>query len=240
LPAQKQSINYIINMNSNKTNTITSINDGACQIEAGDYRSAIVSLAMALKSCKASTGVVEQRQEATEYSFDFDLLMTQGPVDKKDRSTADTDQMAYIRPIYIPERLGQESAFDAQVVFSVAVFNLALAHHLGGMEDTPSSTNLLQKAAKLYEFGVHIQEGQQSDDYSTGILFFLATLNNLGDVHRRLGNTMKSEQCFGQLLSILMFLNDSGEQSSSSNLEMFFRSTFFLVSPTHDNAAAAA
>jgi hypothetical protein len=228
-------------MNSNKTNTITSINDGACQIEAGDYRSAIVSLAMALKSCKASTEVVEQGQEAAQYSFDFDLLMTQGPVDKKERSTTDIpDQMAYIRPIYIPERLGQENGFDAQAVFSVAVFNLALAHHLGGMEDTPSSINLLQKAAKLYEFGVHIQEGHQSDDYSTGILFFLATLNNLGDVHRRLGNNMKSEQCFGQLLSILMFLSDSGEQASSSNLEVFFRSTFYLVSPTHVTAATAA
>jgi hypothetical protein len=227
-------------MDSYKTNTITSINDGACQIDAGDYRSAIVSLSVALKSCKASAEVVEQGQQTTKHSFDLDLLMSQGPVDKNERSTTDTeDHMAYIRPIYIPDGLGRESGFDAQVVFSVAVFNLALAHHLGGMEDTPSSAILLEKAATLYEFGVHVQESQQSDD-STGILFFLATFNNLGDVHRRLGNTLKSEQCFKQLLSTLMFLTASGEQASSLNLDVFFRSTFFLVCPTHVNAAAVA
>jgi hypothetical protein len=223
-------------MNSNKTNMITSINDGACQIEAGDYRGAIVSLSMALKSSKASMEL-EQVEQATEYSFDLDLLMTQGPVDKKERSTTDTDHhMAYSRPIHIPERLGHESGFDAHVVFSaVAIFNLALAHHLGGMEDTPSSTNLLKKAAKLYKFGVNIQ-GLRSN----GIIFFLATLNNLGDVHKRLGKTLKSEQNFKQLLSILMFLTGSGEQVSSTDLELFFKNTFFLVSPTHGNAAAAA
>jgi hypothetical protein len=235
--SSKQSISHIINMNSNKTNMITSINDGACQIEAGDYRGAIVSLSMTLKSSKASMEL-EQVEQATEYSFDLDLLMTQeGPVDQKERSTTDTDHhMAYSRPIHIPERLAHESGFDAHVVFSaVAIFNLALAHHLGGMEDTPSSTNLLKKAAKLYQLGVNIQ-GQRSNC----IIFFLATLNNLGDVHKRLGKTLKSEQYFKQLLSILMFLTGSGEQVSSTDLELFFKSTFFLVSPTHGNAAAAA
>ena len=215
---------------------IKCINDGACQIEAGDYRGAIVSLStMALNSFKASMEV-EHVQQAIEYSFDLDLLMTEGPVDKKERSTTDTDHMTYSRPIHIPERLAHESGFDAQVVFSaVAIFNLALAHHLGGMEDTPSSTNLLKKAAKLYRFGVNIQ-GQGS----YGIIFFLATLNNLGEVHKRLGQFLKSEQHFKQLLSTLMFLTASGEQVSSSELELFFKSTFFLVSPTHVNAAAAA
>jgi hypothetical protein len=224
-------------MNSNKTNMITSINDGACQIEAGDYRGAIVSLFMALKSSKASMEL-EQAEQATEYSFDLDLLMTQGPVGKKERSTTDTDHhMAYSRPIHIPERLGHESGIDTHVVFSaVAIFNLALAHHLGGMEDTPSSTNLLKKAAKLYQLGVNIQKGLRSN----GIIFFLATLNNLGDVHKRLGKTLKSEQNFKQLLSTLMFLTGSGEQVSSTDLELFFKNTFFLVSPMHGNAAAAA
>jgi tetratricopeptide (TPR) repeat protein len=231
-------------MNFNMINTITCNNAGASCIEAGDYSKAIVNFSRALKSSKASIDNNKQGEpESLPFKIDLDtFMMTHGKSDKdpKDGNESSSDFLVYKSPIRIPESLFQQEGFDSEeVLFSViAIFNLALAHHLSGLESKVSSTNMLQKAVKLYEYGVQIQESHRSDECPC-TLFFLSTLNNVGDIHRRLGDALTSERCFQQLLSILMFLGEY-ELASAPQFELFFKSTFFLVCPDQWNVAAAA
>jgi tetratricopeptide (TPR) repeat protein len=229
-------------MNSNMINTISYNNAGASCIEAGNYSNAIVNFSTALKSSKASMDNGQGEQQSLQFKIDFDMFMTHGKSDKdlKDGNhSPSSDFLVYRSPIRIPESLSQEEGFDSEVLFSaIAIFNLALAHHLSGMENRASSTTLLQKATKLYEYGVQIQEGHRSAECPC-TLFFLSSLNNLGDIHRRLGAASTSEGCFQQLLSILMYLVEY-EQASAPEFELFFKSTFFLICPIQWNVAAAA
>jgi tetratricopeptide (TPR) repeat protein len=228
-------------MNSNMINTISYSNAGASCIEAGDYSIAIVNLSEALKYSKASMGNGQGEQQSLPFKIDLDMFMTQGKSDKdpKDGNESSSDFLVYSSPIRIPESLFQQEGFDSEVLFSaIAIFNLALAHHLSGLENKASSTTMLQKALKLYECGVQIQEGHRSAACPC-TLFFLSALNNVGDIHRRLGAASTSERCFQQLLSILMYLTEC-EEASAPQFELFFKSTFFLICPIQWNGAAAA
>ncbi len=124
------------------------------------------------------------------------------------------------------------------VVIAVAiVFNLALAHHLTGVENSCNPV-LLQTAVKLYERALALA---QTEDYigDDSVLFHLAIMNNLGQLYKGLKRNMLAGKCFHQLLSMLMYLLDCSEDDTPS-YERFFSNVSHLIFPSGSVAAPAA
>mmetsp|Transcript_101317 Transcript_101317/g.205616 ORF Transcript_101317/g.205616 Transcript_101317/m.205616 type:complete len:367 (+) Transcript_101317:142-1242(+) len=132
----------------------------------------------------------------------------------------------YCKPIQVPEFCAHRIALQRSEVIlpSIAIFNLALAHHLWAKEKlaapeqeaaaSSSSSLLLQKAAQLYGLAIQLQEGQMvsKEQNSYSKLFFLSCINNLGNTHRLLGDAASAKKIYEQLLTMLMYLNYSEKQ----------------------------
>ncbi len=159
---------------------------------------------------------------------------------KKDNNLIHTNlaggDFIYRKPIRVPASYAHHAALQQSEVIlpSIIIFNLALAHHLWGMKKKSEPQNdasncknqrglssvLLKKSAKLYGLAIQIQEGevvtQGTKSYST--LFYLSCINNLGNVHRLLGDISSSERIYQQLLTMLMYLNYSEQQRGGYEL----------------------
>jgi hypothetical protein len=109
-----------------------------------------------------------------------------------------------------------------EIVFvsCIVIFNLAIAYHLQGDSES------LVRALKLYELSFNLQRDQQFDN---NILFILATINNLGSIHKQLKDEHSSQICFEHVLSTLMYLTDCGK-ANDCHLDGFFRNISGVVS----------
>ena len=116
----------------------------------------------------------------------------------------------------------------------IILFNLALAYHLLGIEH--DNQRALQKALRLYElsYTVHIKE-----DLTLTALQALAIVNNLGHVHRELGNLDNSRQCFENLLSSLMYVQISIDEETMQHVDGFTTNAVSCILECPKSAAAA-
>jgi hypothetical protein len=91
------------------------------------------------------------------------------------------------------------------VEMSISVmFNFALAHHLSATSgDVEDPIRVFDQAIALYELthSLQLQEGIE-----LSVEYTMATICNLGHIHRFLGDMDKSSKCFQHLLSIFFFL----------------------------------
>ena len=249
----------------NLINAIVGNNNGAARIEEGDYMGAISCLSTALKAAKCcmsdhgDDGNMDESQEET--TFDLDSIMMKEKVALQYSFDDEDDEgyFVYERPIRMPHSIMVQhhddasscSPFPHKVLCSaISIFNLALAHHLEAVSRSSDAVVFLKKAAKLYDFGLQVLQGADTP-LEHGIptkcgLFYLAILNNLGDVHRRLRNTRISEQYCQELLRMLVFLsedatNTSNTTPSDETFDAFYQnSVFYLLSSHGINAAPAA
>lgn len=113
----------------------------------------------------------------------------------------------------------------------IVMYNLALTLHLQAIEaddgdgvENNSKTGgrrsginrrarrLFARARKLYELAFEMHLDESCEDVN--LLFTLALINNLGLIYDRTGETSRSETCFGNMLSTMMYLTDSNESSN--------------------------
>lgn len=89
---------------------------------------------------------------------------------------------------------------DPTTVTTVLIFNSALTHHLlaSAIFDPALQASLLQKALKLYKLAF----GELDSDSS--LVFKFAVTNNIGVIHRMLGNEELARDCFDYLVSTMM------------------------------------
>lgn len=250
----------------NLINAIVGNNNGAARIEEGDYMGAISCLSTALKAAKCCMSDHENDNNSDECQretpFDLDSIMMKEKVALQYSFNNEDDEgyFVYERPIRMPNSIrvqhydesSSRSAFPHKVLCSaISIFNLALAHHLEATSRSSDAVVFLKKAAKLYDFGLQVLQGADTP-IEHGIpakcgLFYLAILNNLGDVHRRLRNTSISEQYCQELLRMLVYLTEDATSTSSSTpssdetFDAFYQnSVFYLLSSHGINAAPAA
>jgi hypothetical protein len=100
----------------------------------------------------------------------------------------DAGESVYSSPLRLLETSSLTTDFNTHVLLSVIiVFNLALVHHLSGLEEDPSSGAVkLDKAASLYML-VQRMLTQQVLDHAV-LFIFLAATNNMGQA--RMENRM--------------------------------------------------
>jgi hypothetical protein len=125
---------------------------------------------------------------------------------------------------------------DASTVLAIAVvFNLALAHHLIGIE-RGSDSRSLGKAIKLYEYAFFLARSHGVDNGC--VLFHMSIMNNLSQLSRALGHEEQAGKCFQQLLSMLMYLLDCSDGGASQYAD-FLANVSYLIVPNCSVAAAA-
>merc|ERR1712007_80943 len=122
------------------------------------------------------------------------------------------------------------------------MYNLALTLHLQALSlansdlDVKKAKKLFLRARKLYElaFEMHLDE---SCDVS--LLFTLALINNLGLVYNILGEKRRSQTCFKNMFSTMMYLVDTNESQAikewdgliSNVMEILFREEREIAAP---------
>lgn len=125
----------------------------------------------------------------------------------------------------------------------VAIYNLALSHHLKSLElSSAPKRNLrrvyLYKALSLYEHSHQILM-KQTINVGVPVIHSMALVSNLGQIHHALGDHQKAEMCMQYLLSTMMYVIDCGKVDSLGNsMDGFFDIIMPLVS-TDEPAPAA-
>jgi hypothetical protein len=186
-------------------------------------------------------------------SLDECMLAKRSVHDKQEKELSDEDAVdqqgcCYVssRAIHTPVSSMEETTYHSSVMVSVvAIFNIALAHHLAAAmldkENKVRRSQLLRKAAKLYELAHNMQREEEWMENTS--LFTMAIVNNLGLIYRCLDESETSGKCFQQLLSTLMFFTDCGLENHQRDVRAFagfFRNTSNLIFHCSSGAAAAA
>ena len=165
------------------------------------------------------------------------------------------EDLLYRTPISFNDVFVRETArsYHGVVEMSISImFNFALSHQLTAVSgQSPDPVVTLGHSISLYELAHTLQLHEGID---LGMEHTMATINNLGHIHRVLGDEDKAMKCFQHLLSILMYLQVQEQMDGSRNLdsdesmswtrrcliknEIFFESVSSLI--LSDSAAAPA
>ncbi|KAL3924942.1 MAG: hypothetical protein SGILL_000732 [Bacillariaceae sp.] len=159
----------------------------------------------------------------------------------------------YISPLFLSTSASYDR-YEVTVEASVAImFNLALSHHLNALygstcgpksafsqsEASTPGVSTLEQAISLYELAYTVQ---MQEDAQLNVEFTMAIINNLGHIHRLMGDEEKATKCFGHLLSTMLFLQSCGggqsANTSSCHTDTFLYSISHLI--LKDAAAPAA
>lgn len=132
-------------------------------------------------------------------------------------------------PSEVSETDAEETSSELLSKFlMIVMYNLALALHLHALsidrchgrtrgdenargarsERNRQRRGLFGRARKLYELAFEMNLDESCD---VSLLFTLALINNLGSVYEILGETQRSETCFQNMFSTMMYLTDSNE-----------------------------
>ena len=201
-------------------------NTAASIIEDGKYSDAIASLSNSImrfpgcagRSCEEirRSGSCCERCDGTHV-----LSLDQCMLYNHENFKEDGAPYLYKSPIRIPNESNMTCGKKKQgIISAVMVFNLALSHHLQSLEYiTPKDREVhLEKAIMLYELAFDIQRKENCD---SNYIFVLAIMNNLSTIHRIQNNKALANEGFRHMLSILMYLVDSGKNVYCGRLEGF-------------------
>lgn len=204
---------------------ITFNNAGAKHLERGDVKSALKALTIAFhsfkktyhhnKRCRVHLSQRE-RQGAVSNPPNMDEWMKTMPY-----SEDNTVVLIYQHPIRIPENLESNTAWidsSSGLVSTAITFNLALTNHLRGLET--KNNEALKVAARLYEHCFSLERIRGCSLFVSP-LFLVSILNNLGSAHRLVEDIDRSEKCFRQLLSTLLYLTQN-RGINPAEMEVFF------------------
>jgi tetratricopeptide (TPR) repeat protein len=235
-------------------------NLGASQLISGMYTNAVDSFTESLGFAKSAMALLaaenqvthlksccsfplQQQQKCTVVLFKESAASSVAP-QVKGKPVVDHGDNIPLRGTYVSPLLLSECAdyqlYEPTVEASIAIiFNLALAHHLSALHgplNRPMS--ILKKAIALYELAYTVQ---MQEDAELSVEFTMAIVNNLGHIHRLLGDLEKTNQCFRHLLSTILLLRSYGGEYSDSSC---YHNDTFVYSVSHlilrENAAGAA
>ena len=171
-------------------------NVGVGCIEAEDYKNAIETFKHAMTTLKAAIQayvrakkrIRRQRQRANvEAKFehvlqpeDLEQLALHHRRPDHQGNDLDADMFVFRCPLRITEDKPcfPESYTEISIILT---YNLALAHHLDGLEPSEDAEKLL-KALDLYGITLDLLLRDQSFKHNT-VIFTTAILNNMGQVH---------------------------------------------------------
>jgi hypothetical protein len=233
-------------MNGAAWEIITLTNRAASLIDGRYYNDAVSALRRALTMNKATLHSLDQSNAQHKRQQESHSQLLQGCLAFNGTGAAvdmplrdDAGGYVYRIPLRLPESASLTPGYNTHVVLSIViVFNLALVHHLSGLEEDPSSCAAkLDKAASLYNL-THGMLTQQVLDH-TVLFIILATKNNMGQIHKTHGQSEVADACFQEVLSINFYMSDNRRENDNLFLEGFFQNTTYLVLEKSHTARAA-
>lgn len=216
------------------------LNDqGALFIQQGELGRAIEHLVKALKIYEGVADVVEacscnhcrfdscisSSRQAKRFSFPACCQKAlsadhQSPPPSDDCRSCPCDDGGYVyrQPIFCPPTFSQAGHYPGVTLLVIIIFNLALAHHLLSIskyhECQPRGRRqTLSKALQLYE--LFYQLLMEREIFSTQAM--LAVANNVGEIHRIVGNHSKHIVCLEHLMSCIMLVVEDHQSSGSAS-----------------------
>ena len=214
---------------SHMRRAISSNNEGVECLRRGQLKETTLHLSSSLQSAKAAlmttqrvSTVGSQQEDPATVSVSLQTLSVE--LDMLPSSSASTAASvhAVCTKIFLLQRSDEESSNNrstpeelCNTLSAIVVFNLALLHHLKGMQasDVTSSTtpNDFEKAVRLYEhsYQLHMNDSTHSSspDFS---LRAMSILNNLAHVHSVLNDETRSGLCWQKLLSLILYCREYG------------------------------
>lgn len=230
-------------MKASRTASLATIlnNEGISQLKHENYEAAVASFSRGLAIVKQALGSNEWESLSSKPSREtqtpeespacqFCKLQDEdidGNLDKEEEQEPfGQEGFVFKEPIMVlPQSLAAPNYnFFVKLSF-LQLYNLALTHHLSAL-DQPEPEPFLRKALSLYElaYAIHV-----SEHVELTILQSMAIVNNLGHLHRQLGDQKKSQQCFETLLTTLMLVKDCGENESHHLLDGFMSNVISLI-----------
>jgi hypothetical protein len=235
-------------MNSATWQIITLNNQAASLTDKRDYNDAVFMLRRALTMNKATLHSLDQSNAQHKIQQESHSKLLQGCLAFNGTHAAadiplgdddDSGEYVYRSPLRLPESSSLTTDFNTHDVLSIIiVFNLALVHHLSGLEEEPSSgAAKLDKAASLYILACRMLTQQVLDH--TVLFIILATKNNMGQIHKTHGQSEVADACFQEVLRIIFYMSDNRRENDNLFLEGFFQNTTYLVLKKSHTARAA-
>jgi len=144
----------------------------------------------------------------------------------------------YSRPLLVNQQCIEDRHFMGITLSLIILFNLALAHHLLAIAELekkdntrtncspPNNLKRLHQALRIYEFAYGLyqdykdqpfknnddEEGARSTDYfhraAGNVKLTMIVSNNIGEIHRVVGDPLKHKRSLQHLLSLMMFVID--------------------------------
>lgn len=177
---------------------------------------------------------------------------------EEQRSTQKNEEHGFIysRPLRVNQRSIDEGHYMGVTLPIIALFNIAIAHHLKAVTLSKTahgaliSWETMQQASKLYQLAYELQtkhatQQQNDGDYNwndtlVSLRFMMLVTNNLGEIHRLAGNTAKRDMCSQHLWSAMMYMFHNCDRVvlTQDELDGFFNNLSTIVAPQHCGAAA--
>lgn len=237
-------------MIASKRHVIDISNQGSLCVEQGNYGRATLLLKEAVNANKTLLHEIARLNNVRTVHREGEKLLRHVCKQSMLSSVAiDTSTdvrgfgYVYRTPMNIPTSLDfSDSEYEFHVSLAVIiVFNLALAHHLSGLDCEHNSAgrlDMFNKAISLYALLQQLLVQQHDVDSSTFLL--LVSTNNIGQACKALGQSHEADLHFQRMLNMLLCLNDCqwGKKHNIS-LEGFFQNITHLVLKNAHTARAA-
>jgi hypothetical protein len=240
-------INIESSIMDNNHSAVSMNNLGASCIATGDLMEAVAHLVNALRYSKdllqATTAAHEEDFQSSDARFDAWISQEACTHGNSAAAVAVTGSFVYSQPIVIPtdDTTPRSSGkFETNLLITSAiVFNMAIAHHLSGIQQG-NDPRLLQIALMFYERSFDLSEVYRNDHTGSCMYYTMAVLNNVGVCYRSMGQGEFADKAFSTLLTYLLYAHASPQQSITSNLETFFVNVSYLAFPSSMSTAPAA
>lgn len=156
-----------------------------------------------------------------------------------------------IPPESVPSSLPMESngGYSSELFskfLMIVMYNLALTLHLQALSltnncdsdlDAKKAKKLFLRSRKLYELAFEMHLDESCD---VNLLFTLALINNLGLVYDVLEQKERSETCFKNMFSTMMYLMDSNESHTVKEWDGLLSNVMDILFQQHREIAAPA
>jgi hypothetical protein len=142
----------------------------------------------------------------------------------------------------VPYKGGLRLADEHKLLAIVIIYNMALCHHLRGVQGrSPSSDRYMLKAIRLYECALEALSTTRSSLSPNDALARLAILNNLGHAYQHFRDSESSQSCLDQLaITVRSGLVVAPAMTSASAQDLhFFALTYLLHDLVFPTAPAA-
>jgi hypothetical protein len=218
-------------------------NMGARLLHEGRYNAAAYAFVQALKQVQCLMRK-EKADSKLISCFSYGLLKpsTQIPAKKDWMMELSSHGFVFSNPVLVDEAdavCGERRSLLK--VFLIILFNTGLIHHIQSyMVDSAANRSALQtKAFRSYAFAYKMLVKERLE---LSIVFLMAIVNNLGQLHASQGNESKATVCFRQLLSHLLLYTERcklQECQSPQDLGGFFQNVMGVLLGDPEVAPAA-